>query len=416
MTKNWILAPASVRERWLLFLFFLIATVARMPRVVFQGRLWAEEGQVFYLHAATTSGLGAIFWSFAGYLSLGGGLAAFTARHLVALDYAPRVMFFYAALAQICPAVLLVTSRAEWLRERVVLAAALLLLVAAPSAEEIWLNTVTSQFFMALSTALILVLETGSIRMEWFRRIVLFLAPLYGLLAITLLPLFVLRAVLERSSPRGKQSVALAIGSAIQLALFYHLIPGRQVHDFRLILGAIFEKNLLLPFLGFHGESQPALWLFHWLSHDILPTRVILALLAALVGMVALIIRGPKEAWWLFLAFGITNLASWYGALLPQAANVLPHIAGRYGFAPQVLMAFTILAVAARGKGGRRVIAAGLTLWLCSVSCLAYLQTSDTFKNGPDWRQEMLKWHQNPNYIPKEWPGGWVVLTKLPAS
>lgn len=416
MRDNWISAPACPRERWLLFAMFIVATVERMPRVVFQGRLWAEEGRVYYLHAAITQGLGAVFWSYAGYLNLGASLAAFTARHLVVLDDAPRVTLFYAALAQICPAVLLVTSRAGWLRKRVVLAAALLLLVAAPSAEEVWLNTLTSQFFMALSTALILALEIGSIRMEWFRRFVLFLAPLYGPLAIPLLPLYVLRAALERSTPRGKQAMALAIASLIQLALFYHLTSARQTHDFRLIFGAIFEKNILLPFLGFHGETRPALWLYNWLVHDILPRRVILALLAAFIFMVALLARGPREAWWLFLAFGVTSLASWYGALLPQASEVLPHVAGRYGFAPQVLIAWTILAIAAQAVGGRRLIAAGLALWLCGVSCLAYVQTAETFKNGADWQQEMAKWHHNPTYSPKEWPDGWVVAIKTPAA
>jgi hypothetical protein len=411
MTENWISAPASLRERWFLFLLFLVATIERMPRVVFQGRLWAEEVRVFYLHAATTSGPGAVFWSFAGYMNLGATLAAFAARHLVVLDDAPRVTLFFAALAQICPALLLVTSRAEWLRKRIVLAAALLLLVAAPSAEEVWLNTLHSQFFLALSAALILALETESVPMEWFRRFLLFLAPLYGLPAMTLLPLFVLR-----SAPRAKQAVALTIGALIQLTLFYHLASGRQIHDFRLIFGAIFEKNLLLPWLGFSGETRPAFWLYFWLSHDILPSRIILALLAAFAGMLALLVRGPREAWWLFLAFGVITLLSWYGALLPQAAEVLPHIAGRYAFVPQVLMAWTILAVAAQGTGSRRVIAAGLTLWLCGVSCLAYVQTSDNFKNGPDWRQEMVKWHQNPKYSPQEWPQGWVVPMPLPAA
>jgi hypothetical protein len=409
MAQNWISAPASARERWLLFLLFLIATVERLPRVVFEGRFWGEEGRVFYLHAATTAGLGAIFWPFAGYLNIGATAGAFAARHLVPLDDAPRVTLFFAALPQICPALLLVTSRAEWLDNRLVLAAALLLLVAAPSAEEVWLNTLHSQFFLALSAALILALEIGSRRMEWFRRFLLFAAPLYGPPAIMLLPLFAARAALEWSGPRAKQATALAIGSAIQLALFYHLPETRSVHNFRLIFGTIFEKNILLPFLGFDGEARPAIWLYSWLVHDVLPRRIWLALVAALTGMLILLARGPREAWWLFLAFGIINLLSWYGALLPTPYEVLPHLGGRYAFVPQVLMAWSILAVAARGTGSRRVIAAGLILWLCGASGLAYLQPGDMFSNGPDWRQEMVKWHHDPSYRPKEWPAGWLV-------
>jgi hypothetical protein len=322
MTKAWISAPATPRERWFLFVFFLIATIGRMPRVVLEGRLWAEEGLVFYRHAATTHGLSAIFWSFAGYLNLGATLAGFFARHLVALDDAPRVTLAFSAAAQLCPAVLLVTSRAKWLSHPAALAAALLLLVAAPSAEEVWLNTLHSQFFLALSAALILALEIGSRRMEWFRRIVLFLAPLYGLPAILLLPLFMLRAAPERSGPRAKQALLLGLGALIQLALFYHMAPGRQVHDFHVIAGAIYAKTLLLPFLGFDASASSAAWLYFWLSHGVLPRRVLLALLAAFAGMAVLLIRGPREAGWLFLAFVVVDLGSWYGALLPQAAYV----------------------------------------------------------------------------------------------
>lgn len=414
--KHWLAAPATLRERWLLFLCFVYATVERMPDVVLRGRLWAEEGPVFYLHAATTHGLRAVFWSYAGYLNLGASLAAFAARHLVVPDFAPRVTLVFAALAQLSPAFLLVTSHARWLRHPLALAAALLLLVSAPSAEEVWLNTLHSQFFLALSAALILALEIGSARMEWFRRALLFLAPLYGLPAIMLLPLFILRAALERSRPRGYQALALAAGALIQLLLFYHMPSARQSHDYRLILGAIFAKNLLLPFLGYGGEAHSAAWLYHWLSHDVLPRRVPIALLAALAGIVVLLARGPREAWWLFFAFGIVCVLSWYGALLPQAAEVLPHIGGRYAFVPQILVEFTILAIAAAGTGWRRLVAIVLTTWLCGVSSLAYVQTAQVFKTGPDWRQEMAKWHQNPDYHPHLWPDDWMLPLPRPAS
>jgi hypothetical protein len=229
-----IVAPASSRDCWWQLALFLLLTIGRMLNIVFQRRFWAEEGTVFYWHAATTAWLPALFYSYAGYMNFGANIAAVAARHLVPLDYAPRITFVFALAAQICPAILLLTSRAAWLRSRLTLAASLLLLVGAPAAEEIWLNTIHSQFYLALCTGLILTLETESGGREIFRRFLLFFAPLYGLVAIIFLPLFILRTLIERSHTRLIQALVLASGSTIQLLGFCHADARPHVFDIKL--------------------------------------------------------------------------------------------------------------------------------------------------------------------------------------
>lgn len=410
-----ILAPASSRDRWWLLALFLLLTIGRMPNIVFQGRFWAEEGTVFYWHAATTAWLPALFYSYAGYMNFGANIAAVAARHLVPLDYAPRITFVFAFAAQICPAILLLTSRAAWLRSRLALAASLLLLVGAPAAEEVWLNTIHSQFYLALCTGLILALGTESGGREIFRRCLLFFAPLYGMVAIIFLPLFILRALMERSRTRSIQALMLASGSAIQLLGFYHAAARHPNLDIKLILGTIYAKNILVPFLGF-GTTQPLTdKLGAALSQGILPLPAIVTIALVVVLLFALLRKGPKDAWWLAVACGTVTVVSYYGILLPGPYQVGPHGYERYAFVPQVLFAWTFIAIAAKGPKLHARIAFGLAAWLCVVSIDASLHPGPGFADGPKWSEEMAKWHMNPAYSPVGWPGGqWVVHMPLP--
>lgn len=410
------LAPLQARDRWWLLAGFLLLTILRMPAVVFEGRFWAEEARVFYFHAATSPWLQALVYSYGGYMNLGANIGSVAARHLVPIDYAPRITLVFALAAQICPALILAASRAPWLRSRLALAASLLLLVAAPSAEEVWLNTLHSQFQLALCAALILALEIEPGGRERFRRILLFLAPLYGPGAVVLLPLFAVRAFLDRSRGRLVQGLVLASGSAIQLLFFYHPHSGRQqAIDVNLILGTIFSKNILVPLLSFDASQPMAAWLQAALSGGALPIPVVVTVFLAVAAFISLVAKGPEDGRWLAAASVAIGLLSYYGALLPTPGQVAPHVGGRYAFVPQVLIAWAVVATAAASQGPRVKIAFMLAAWLCAASIDAYLNPAGMFAHGPQWHREIAKWRSDPSYSPVAWPGGqWVVPMPLP--
>lgn len=409
-----LFVAAQSRDRFLLFALFLFLTILRMPNVVFQGRFWAEEGKVFYVHAATMSWLHAIFNSYAGYMNLGANLAAVVARHLVTLEYAPRVTLFFALLAQLCPAVLLLTSNAAWLRSRVSLAASLLLLVAAPSAEEVWLNTLHSQFHLALCVALILALDIEPGIRELFRRFLLFLAPLYGLVAIVVLPLFVLRTIINRSRARLIQTLVLMSGSAIQMLFFYHVVNGRQTLDIKLILATFFAKNIVLPFLSFGMSGPIDSWLHAALDQGHLPVSVVIVILVSMFALFALMRRTQAACWWLSSACVTIALVSYYGVWLGSSSQVEPHLYGRYAFVPQVLFAWTLIMIASSGPWPRNRIALIFVVWLTLASMNAYFVPDVSFKKGPNWHEEVAKWRNDHTYSPLVWPGGkWNVPMPL---
>ena len=169
---------------------------------------------------------GAALWnSFGGYLNLPANAATLAAASLVrsgalSLENAPVLTETVGFLAQLCPAVLLLWGRADWLKPRWAAPAAAVFAVIAPAAEEVWLQSLHVQFHLGLAAAVVLVTD-GDLRpaMRVFRLALLALAPLSGPPAIILLPLFAARALVDRSAARGLEFAVLALGAGLQIAL-----------------------------------------------------------------------------------------------------------------------------------------------------------------------------------------------------
>lgn len=165
--------------------FFLLAVYAaficlRMPDVLLKGRFWAEEGNVFFLRAWTLSWHDALLAPWGGYLNIIANSAGLLARNLANMQSAPYVTTLIGLLFQLCPAALILTSEERWLQPRSVLVVALLLIAIPPASEEVWLNTLHSQFHLALCAALILAFQPATGKVEMSRRGLLLLAPLSG--------------------------------------------------------------------------------------------------------------------------------------------------------------------------------------------------------------------------------------------
>lgn len=141
--------------------FFLLAAYAaficlRMPDVLLKGRFWAEEGNVFFVRAWTLSWHDALLAPWVGYLNIVATSVGLLARNFANMQSAPYVTTLIGLLFQLCPAVLILTIEEPWLQRRSVLVVSLLLIATPPASEEVWLNTLHSQFHLALCAALIL--------------------------------------------------------------------------------------------------------------------------------------------------------------------------------------------------------------------------------------------------------------------
>ena len=405
--------PGSGLERVAYLVCFALLLAVRLPRVLIEGRFWAEEGRVFFENAWNLPWLDALLASHAGYLNLVANLAGLPARHLAPLWAAPYVSTGLALIIQCLPAVLIMTSRVDWLRHRAVLVAALLLIATPPHSEEVWLNSVCSQYHLSLSAGIILALESRGGLVGVLRLAVLLLATLSAPMSWVLAPLFALRALQERTGPRFRQLLVMALGVAIQLIWFYVPIPGREIGIPPSLLGAIvLAKQVIIPLVPRPLDSM----LIGLFSPDFSNTGGPLWPLAEVSVLFVVLtwgaLRHPKEApLWFLLAGTIIATGAYAGSLGNKVDALVVFSGGRYAFAPQVLFGLTVLGLAMLLRGRGRLWARAVVIWLLVVGIWVYfpLFGAGQVQDGPPWLPEVQKWQQDHNYRLKIWPPGWTM-------
>ena len=393
-----------------LVVVFALLLFVRMPDVL-HGRLWAEEGVIFYERAATLPLWQAVFLPYAGYLNLVATAAPVAVRALVPLEAAPWAITFIGLMFQCCPAILLVCARDAWLRPPLARMAALLLIAAAPQVEEVWLQTLHSQFHLALCAAIILALDVPGRRLAIFGGVLLFLGPLCGPPACVVAPLLLARAVIDRSWARLGQTCALGAGAALQMLLFYSHQSGRTYGVGPiLLLCIVYIKQIVVPLLGAKAAAHATAQLQARIAAHLLPWRAVtvsLSLFAAFC--VALLRSRHAAAVWLFLAACCTGWIGYFGAIGDKRAILLIGVGGRYVFLPEVLASLALLALAARSARPERWLARGLVGWMIIVGVRDLRAHDRMIKTGPDWRREVALWRQDHTHKLATWPDGWTM-------
>ncbi|NPD68361.1 hypothetical protein HN018_08860 [Lichenicola cladoniae] len=410
--------------RIILLTVFAFFVCIRMPEIVLKGRFWAEEGKFFFHNAWVMPPLQALLEPVGGYLNLVANAATLAARWLMPLRLAPYLTIAVALVFQLMPPLLLLTARDSWLQEGRIRLCGLLLLLLVPASEEIWLQTLHSQFELTLSCAIILTLETDSGRMPLSRRGfgqagILLLAPLCGPGAIVLVPLFFMRAILDQSGSRLIQAFVLSVGSVIQLLLFFHAIPGRGYKLEPVSLLCVFAiRHLAVPFLGLPQAETVAGVVRASLSSGHLPWLAVLLPLLLFVpfSIATLGTRRTRPAFWLLAAGGFTALASYFGAIGGTIALIDVHFGERYVFVPQALFSLAFLAFAATGNAKLAGIARVAVLWLIVVGATNFFWTWPLISNGPSWRSEISKWQSDPTRFIELWPDGWTMTLEAPRT
>jgi hypothetical protein len=406
----------SVPTRLLLGVLFAALVCLRLPNVIWRGRFYAEEGAFFFAYAWHMPWERALWHPLGGYLNIVASGSTLLAKVLVErswlpLEDAPYVTEAIALFFQTCPAILILSSRASWLRPRWAVVAALAILATPPLAEQVWLHTLHSQFHLAICAALILTTETGgALGLTLFRLALLLLGPLSGPASIVMLPFFAARSLVERSRGRWLQTAILAFGSAVQLGLFYSASGARSYHiDADVLAGVMFVRHAMLPLLG------PVLTIP--LAHDIrvlagaggMPWGIPLAS-ALLFGGLALaaLYRWREAAAWLLIPGLALAAVSYTGAIRAGPSLLTVEFATRYAFAPQVLIGFALLALATSHRGRLSQICAIAVAWIVAIGLLSYFRPLDSVADGPDWRAEVAAWRADPQHRLAVWPKGWL--------
>jgi hypothetical protein len=389
---------------------FLAAVAARLPKVALKGRFYAEEGPFFFGYAWHMPWRDALTHTLGGYLNIVASGATLADAALVragwlSLEHAPYFTEAVALAFQACPAVLVLTARADWLTGRWRRLAALALLATPPLAEQVWLHTLHSQFHLGVAAALLLALEAeAGPALTAFRLALLALGPLTGPAAILLAPLFVARAAWERTPARIAQAAAIALGSAVQLGLFY---AGSRARAFGIdaptLLAVLGVRHVALPLFGpdvamglaAGGRAALRAGALPWLAMG----------LGAAAGLGALAFAATRwrrpEAWLSVAALALA-VVSYIGGIRSGPLMLDPEFAGRYAFAPLVLAALAALAACETAPRARWGVG-----WLVVVGLYAGLRPLPDIANGPDWRAEVRAWRADPEHRLEVWPKGW---------
>lgn len=400
-----------------LALVFVALVVLRMPIVAFHGRFYAEEGAFFLAYAWHMPWAPSLFHPLGGYLNIAASASAlFTEfllkRDAVSLENAPFVTEAIGLFFQTCPAILLLTSRAQWLDPRWALPCALAMLALAPMTEEVWLQTLHIQFHLALCAGIILATdEDGSLAMRMFRYALLFLGPLCGPGAIVLIPFFIARAALDRSKERGFQTLFLLFGAALQLGLFYVGSKSRGLHIEPAALACVmFVRHVLLPLLGPDIAMRFAEQLHASFAAGATPWRMAglaVFVLGAWVLMAARNLRGPT-IWLVAPGLGLAAI-SYIGALRSGPLLLDVEFATRYTYVPQALLGFSLLAFAATEQGRFGKYAGYAAAWIVVMGIVPYFHPLPGLADGPDWRTEVAAWRQDPQHRLATWPKRWFI-------
>lgn len=239
-----------------LFLIFGAILVWRAPRLLLAPRFWAEEGHVYFKYAWEHSFLQTLFFIYwkAGYFYLSINIASAIAAHLLPLEYAPFATAYTALLIQLVPFVIVLFGKSTLFTSTARKITACLCFLFLPSiTHHAWLNVLNSQIWFGLIALLILLedLKGASSRRFWTYRFLLAACALSGVYAIFLVPVFALKALVERHKERYVHLVILAAALVLQVTLVVIASStGRLKETEVLNVGAYMLRDFSLHHIG----------------------------------------------------------------------------------------------------------------------------------------------------------------------
>jgi hypothetical protein len=399
---------------WALALPIIAALIVlRIPALLVDGRFWAEEGVVYFFRAWHLPFREALLAAHSGYLNLYANTVALAARHLVPLERAPQVTALAALTIQLLPAALIAGGRIPWLRHPAALCLAMLATILPLGAGEVWLNSITSHFHLMLACGIILAVTPRRGPAEWLRLATLALSTLSGPGSALLGPLFLIRAVRERTRARLVQLLVFGTGAAIQAAIVLSQPATPRHTGIVSTLTAIGINEVILPLAGQDRTRFLAYTLFQEFERGAAPWWPAVVPVAAF-GLFAFAVWRRRDATtlWLFLGGLWLAIASFGTALVVENPNyIVLWVGPRYAYAPTVLLMLALLGLAAgrsRAAWGARALAA----WIWLVAVAGYTSILPAFTTGPAWREQVALWRANPAHLMAIWPAGdvWKLL------
>ncbi|MFX0543363.1 hypothetical protein ACEWPM_016860 [Roseovarius sp. S4756] len=384
----------------------------RAPNLFYDPRFWAEEAFVYYATAHKLAGFEALLAPHMGYYSLWSNMAGYLAS-LLPMAQAPYATLLMSLLAQLIPVALILAARIPvGLWARCLMIAAYVLVT--PTGE-VWLNTINSQFFFAISAALMIALPDPG-KQSRVQVVLLFLMGLSSPV-VCFLGLVALIAFLQERSPyRLEQLWALGLATLIQIGVIVSVPQGGRITEFDLATFFVYGvRQITLLFTGFF----PARLLVDFAEPQ---------LAAGTFGIINTVIFASVYCGFTFLLYKLTPyylrrivlasvILSFFMSIaaLGDQALILT-IYERYYTPPTLLFAIALASVAVTQSDWIGWIAAAGLTCAVGIGSLHYFFGGKELFSGPSWAAEVEDYAHNPLDPIVIWPSFWVFRPEDPIS
>lgn len=402
-------------------IIYVVLILIRVPEIIWPGRFWAEEGTIYFREAYTHMPWDVVTTTNQGYYSLFNKLASIAAVHTVPLRFAPVITMLFALAVQILPVVLLLFSQLRSLASRFSQICAVVLVLLVQPNQEVWLNTTNSQFFLCISTAIILISEPTKRLTHIVRLGILALAGLTGVASCLLLPFFWIEYAWTRNKHKLHEAIVLASVCAIQGAIVMSG-PGRDTRwDLSLLAFTLVSKQWVLPLLGSSAADSFAAYVEQYRLFKT-PLLALAALLPHAALGSGLVLWGRRHSWLLFAASVSIASISFLKSVEQQSTDwILAHLSafggGRYYYVPNVLLALAlVMPLKQNAFWGARysryfhlgcLALVGLIVIVGADDFIGGKERHEWCFDGPSWQAEVRNWQENRAGVLYIWPRSW---------
>jgi hypothetical protein len=361
------LSPGNIRFHIVVFSIAFLLICSRRPDAFLHAQFFAEDGSVWY-HDAYQFGWHSLVMTDAGYLHTLTRLIALFAQ-LFPLFWAPLVMNLGAAVVQVLPVNIFLSSRFSNISFATRLLASFLYL-ALPNTYEIDANVTTLQWHLALLACLLLLASPArDWRWRIFDAVVLILTSFDGPIGIVLVPLAALVWWTWRARWHAISLALLAPGAAIQTLSVLLAWHTRQSADngatLTRLTGILGRQVFFSSLLGMKTQRFIAhLGISDWIA--------VLATALGLAVLLYALLNGPMKLRF-FVAFAGTVFAMSLARPLAGTPDrpqwdwlCVPGVGNRYYFLPMLAFLSSLIWIARRKSSptAPRNLALGLLLLL----------------------------------------------------
>jgi hypothetical protein len=389
--------PPTHRQIALFLLVGFLVLFARLPRLLLEGRVYAEEGTTYLRYAWNATPLRALLAPHQGYYSLLDNLAALIAARLLPLSATALFFTWTAAAVQLLLLFLAVecevfrTPLERWL-------ALFALLLVTPNLEA-WLSLENCQSILAVAAAVVLISSTQ--RLFALRTATLVLGALTSVTTAPLIPLFWIRAWQERSRRTVVFALSITLPAFLQAAVLLHAIHAGarpvSLHQFRALVAYTSSRVVVLPFTTGRGAQYYDAFLFH---HPGMGWMLALYAASAVLLVLGFLLfrQTSRDALLLYGSALLSSAFDWYGCL-PCTYDLLLRSRGGEGryFFPANSMLLLALLLAATGNSRRRFVRLAMVAfaWLMLTGVFHYFRMRPYLNDYPEWLPQVRRWQSD---------------------